>query len=77
MNIFCSSIAQYLDYTGDSDTVPACKELESYSQEIYVTDSEEEGVRLTRGVQVNGGTVEYCWIWNKICVLQRNNLVPF
>lgn len=47
MNIFCSSIAQYLDYTGDSDAIPACKELESYSQEIYVPDSEEEGIRLT------------------------------
>lgn len=46
MSTFCFIIAKYWDYTGDSFITSAFKELEYCSQEIYVLDSEEEGIGL-------------------------------
>ena len=44
--MFCFIIAKYWDYPDDSYTVSAFKGLESCSPEIYVLDSEEEGIGL-------------------------------
>lgn len=46
MSTFCFINAKYWDDTDDSYTASAFKELESYSPEIYVLDSEEEGIEL-------------------------------